>query len=219
MHAPSETELIQFEGWTLRIRRAGAGPVRLLLLIHGWTGDENSMWIFARNLPAGYWTVAPRAPHATKPSGYSWRVPPPDRSDGPGLDDLRSSARAVIDMIDHYGREQGIPDGPLDVIGFSQGAALAATLAMLFPKRIGKTALLSGFVPKGAEAVIKERPLEGKRFFVAHGSMDEMVDIELARKSVRLLEGAGATVTVCEDEVGHKVSAGCLRGLQAFLLG
>jgi predicted esterase len=58
--------------------------------------------------------------------------------------------------------------------------------------------------------------LDLKSFFVAHGSLDEMVNIAYARQSVQLLEAAGAQVTFCEDEVGHKVSAGCLRGLQAF---
>jgi predicted esterase len=79
--------------------------------------------------------------------------------------------------------------------------------------------LLSGFVPRGAESLTSVRPLAGVRVFVAHGSADELVSIEHARQSVGLLEAAGATVTVCEDDVGHKVSAGCARALQAFLLG
>jgi predicted esterase len=31
-----------------------------------------------------------------------------------------------------------------------------------------------------------------------------------------LLESAGADVTFCEDEVGHKVSAHCLHALEDF---
>jgi len=68
----------------------------------------------------------------------------------------------------------------------------------------------------GAETLLSPRLLVGKRFFVAHGSRDEMVNVEFARQSVRLLQAAGAEVTLCEDEVGHKVSAGCLRGLETF---
>jgi predicted esterase len=33
---------------------------------------------------------------------------------------------------------------------------------------------------------------------------------------VSLLENAGAQVSFCEAEVGHKVSADCLRALQSF---
>ena len=218
MHAPSETELVRFKGWTLRVRSTGARPIRLLLLIHGWTGDENSMWVFARKLPSNYWILAPRAPHATKPAGYSWRLPPPERDSGPDLEALRLSAEALISLVDAYSTDQGFQAGTFDVMGFSQGAALAGALTLLFPSRIGKAALLAGFIPKGAETLVSAHRLEGVRIFSAHGSMDEMVDIEMARRAVQLLEAAGAVVTVCEDEVGHRVSAGCLRGLQAFLL-
>jgi phospholipase/carboxylesterase len=210
---------VEFQGWTLRVRPARIKPARLLLLIHGWTGDENSMWVFARALPDDYWVLAPRAPHATRPSGYSWRVPPPDRSDEPNLADLLSSAEALIGMVDGYCRAQGHAGEKLDIVGFSQGAALASVVALMHPERVAKVGLLSGFVPRGAESLASVRPLEGVRFFVAHGSADEMVSIEHARQSFQVLQAAGATVDVCEDEVGHKVSAGCLRGLQAFLLG
>jgi predicted esterase len=44
-----------------------------------------------------------------------------------------------------------------------------------------------------------------------------MVPVDRARASIGLLEQAGAQVTYCEDEVGHKVSAGCLRALKEFL--
>ena len=63
---------------------------------------------------------------------------------------------------------------------------------------------------------MSQRPLEGKSFFVAHGTKDETVTIDRARASIALLEQAGAHVTYCEDEVGHKVSVKCLQGLKNF---
>ena len=60
------------------------------------------------------------------------------------------------------------------------------------------------------------RVLAGKHFFVAHGTQDNLVPVERARESIELLEQAGAQVTFCEAEVGHKVSADCLRGLESF---
>jgi phospholipase/carboxylesterase len=177
------------------------------------------MWIFARAVPDDYWVLAPRAPHAARPSGYSWREPQPHRSDEPNLAELHSSAETLIGVVDGYSGTQGSSGGTFDIVGFSQGAALASVIALLHPKRVTKVGLLSGFVPRGAESLASVRSLEGVRIFVAHGSADELVSIEHARQSVHLLEAAGASVTVCEHEVGHKVSAGCLRGLQAFLLG
>ncbi len=93
---------------------------------------------------------------------------------------------------------------------------MSNVLAFLYPQRVRKTAILAGFVPSGLEELVAGRPLEGKPFFVAHGTKDEMVRIDRARESIALLEQAGANVTYCEDNVGHKVSVNCLRALGAF---
>ena len=106
----------------------------------------------------------------------------------------------------------------VDLMGFSQGGALSNVLAFLYPERIRRTAILAGFVPAGLEALAPKRPLEGRPFFIAHGTKDEMVRIDRARESISILEEAGAKVTYCEDNVGHKVSANCLRALNQFFL-
>jgi phospholipase/carboxylesterase len=71
-------------------------------------------------------------------------------------------------------------------------------------------------MPSGMEEIIAKRPLAGKPMFISHGTQDNMVPIDRARASMSLLEQAGAQVTYCESEVGHKVSADCLRGLELF---
>jgi phospholipase/carboxylesterase len=216
MRAQTDTQLITFQNWTLRVRPASRGTPRLLLLLHGWTGDENSMWVFVRNFPADYWIVAPRAPHASQPSGYSWRPLRARKADRPRLEDLQPAAEALISLADAYAAEGRIDVGQFDVIGFSQGAALTNTLALLYPGRVRRAGVLAGFVPMGSESLVAKRPLNNKPFFLAHGALDEMVQIEYARQSVQILERAGAQVTFCEDQVGHKVSAGCLRALEDF---
>ena len=217
MPEPSNTSLIEFNNWTLRIREASDPSPRLLLLIHGLTGDENSMWVFARNLPSKYWMVAPRAPHPAQPSGYSWRHPFDSSEFGsPTIEQMRPAAEALIRLVDAYSAAAKIDAGTFDVMGFSQGAAMSNVLAFLYPQRIRKVGILAGFVPGGLEDLVAQRPLEGKPFFVTHGTRDEMVPVERARSSIEILEQAGATVTYCEDDVAHKVSASCLRALKDF---
>ena len=212
-----DTDLIQFDDWTLRIRKTTHHAPRVLLLIHGWTGDENSMWVFARDLPTRFWIVAPRAPHTTEPSGYSWRPPHASDFGRPSLEQLRPTAEALVRLIDAYQLSAGIEANVFDVMGFSQGGAMSNLLAFLYPERIRKAGILAGFVPSGLDELVSTRPLEGKPFFVAHGTKDEMVPIDRARSSIEILEQAGAQVTYCEDEVGHKVSLTCLRALKDFL--
>lgn len=215
MQIESNTELIDFEGWTLRVR-VPRSPKRLLLMIHGFTGDENSMWIFARDLPSHYLIVAPRGPHDAETGGYSWRPPHPETFGRPSLEQLQPAAEALIRLVDAYALSAGMDASVFDLMGFSQGAALSNLLAFLHPSRIRKIGILAGFLPSGLENLIPGRPLEGKPFFVAHGTRDELITIDRARASIALLEQAGARVTYCEDGVGHKVSVTCLRALKDF---
>jgi phospholipase/carboxylesterase len=213
----NNSTLVGFNHWTLRIRESSDSSCRLMLMVHGLTGDENSMWVFGRSMPSRYWLVSPRAPYPVESGGYSWR-PPFDSSEfgRPTLDQLRVGAKRLIGMVDEYADSAGIHADTFDVMGFSQGGAMSNVLAFLYPERIRKTAILAGFVPSGLEELAIQRPLEGKPFFVAHGTKDEMVRIDRARQSIAILEQAGAQVTYCEDSVGHKVSANCLRALGAF---
>lgn len=217
MPDPSDTQLIDFNNWTLRVRESSDASPRFLLLVHGLTGDENSLWIFVRSFPSRYWIVAPRAPYTSDLGGYSWRAPFEAEEFGrPTLDQLREGAERLIRLVDEYAASAEIEADIFDVMGFSQGAAMCNVLGFLYPDRIGKTGILAGFVPEGLEELVSDRPLEGKRYFVAHGTKDETIRVDRARASIAILEQAGAEVSYCEDEVGHKVSSTCLRALKEF---
>ena len=217
MPDPNNTSLIQFNSWTLRTRDAETQPARLLLMIHGYTGDENSMWIFARELPKYFWMVAPRAPHPSEMTGFSWRPLQPGTFGRPSLEQLLPAAEALIRLVDEYQAKVGIESPDFDVIGFSQGAAMSNVLAFLYPQRVRRIGILAGFVPGGLEGYVSKKPLEGKSVFVTHGTKDEMIPIDRARSSMEILEEAGARIIYCEDDVGHKVSLNCLRALRKYL--
>jgi len=213
---PIEPKLHTFKDWTFRLKSASSGSVRLFLLLHGWKGDENSMWIFSRNLPEHYTFLAPRGLYADPGGGYSWRKIVPGTWGFPSLDNLRPAADALIQFVDEWSILTGIDASRVTVAGFSQGAALTYTLALLYPERIHTFAALSGFLPNGAQFLLEARSLAGKRVFVAHGRADDMVPVERAREAVRMLEVSGVDVDYCESDAGHKVSRDCVRGVEAF---
>ncbi len=223
MLAATNTELIEFNNWTLRIRSSQSESPRLLVLIHGWTGDENSMWVFTRGLSSHYWMMAPRAPHIADTNGFSWRPPQPLTDGWPSLEMYLPAAEALIGLIDEYSASvthRGlcqVDARQFDVMGFSQGAVMTNLVGMLYPHRVRKMGVLAGFVPSGLEDLVAKKPLAGKNIFVAHGTLDQLVPIDRARASIEVLEQAGAQVTYCEDEVGHKLSANCLRALESYL--
>jgi phospholipase/carboxylesterase len=205
---------ISIENWVLRYYRPdGLGPFPVFLMLHGWTGNENSMWVFSSRLPKNALVLAPRGLYQTKSSGYSWH--PELSKPWPWVSDFQPAVEKLFSLISNA----NFPDGDfsnLHIIGFSQGAALAYTMAMFQPERIASLAGLSGFLPDGAAAWLGPDRLKGLPVFIAHGIEDELVPVERARVSVELIEKAGTTVTYCEDNVGHKLSAKCFRGLEAF---
>jgi len=209
----NEIDTISLGGWTLRLRAPqGPGLSPLFVLLHGWTGDENSMWIFASRLPQNCWMVAPRGPYPTPMGGYAWY---PHRSSWPELEDFRSAVESLSGLLTSE-NFPGADWGALHLLGFSQGAALACAYALLNPGQVASVAGLSGFVPEEAAALAADGRLNGLPVFLAHGTQDSMVPVALARKSAALLEQAGARVTYCEDDVGHKLSANCFRALAQF---
>ena len=208
-------EYISLGDWSLRCHRPqGEGPFPLALLLHGWTGDENSMWIFTSRFPKDWMWLAPRAQHETILGGYSWQA---NRTHTwPSIDDLSSSAEQLAALI-QTGNFPEADFSRMSVVGFSQGAALGYTLALLQPKRVYKLAGLAGFMPDSVDGKLTGKPLNGMPVFVAHGTLDEIVPIQKGRQAVDVLESYGANVTYCEDTVGHKLSANCFRGLDTFL--
>ncbi|MBM3124107.1 MAG: hypothetical protein FJZ87_03425 [Chloroflexi bacterium] len=212
-----DSEVVAFNEWVMRVRPCAMDHPRLLVLIHGWTGDENSMWVFTGGFPATSWIMAPRAPHSSGQGGYSWRPADPETFGRPSVETLKPAALRLMQLIDQYSSSIGLNADAVDLVGFSQGAALVNLLGMLYPQRVRKMGVLAGFVPSGYEEFLEQRPLAGKKIFVAHGTQDKLVPLERARASIEILEIAGAQVSYCVDQVGHKVSANCLRALEKYL--
>jgi phospholipase/carboxylesterase len=157
--------------------------------------------------------VAPRGLYPVPGGGYGWHAHKPGA--WPWLDDFQPAIDGLFGLL----TPENFPEADLSsfsLAGFSQGAAISSAIALQHPRRVDLLAGLSGFLPQGAEALARNRPLNEKPVFIAHGSQDELVPVWRARQAVEVLEAAGAKVSYCEDDVGHKLSASCFRGLEEF---
>jgi phospholipase/carboxylesterase len=208
------TNIVKIQDWVIRQRLPdGEGPHRLILLLHGWTGDENSMWIFTTRLSTNYLVLSPRGISKTPLGGYGW-----EENGGKGWSAALDFQKSIDSLLDLAGSINlpGVLTEEFDVMGFSQGAALAYAMLLQHPGRIRKLAGLSGFMPAGLGDEVAAENLDRKKLFVAHGRKDEMVPLEKARDVVRELKDAGAEVIYCEEDVGHKLSAGCFRAMDDY---
>lgn len=210
----ANVSLMQINDWVFRVRTPeGDGPFPVTIMLHGLTGDENSMWVFSSRLPERTLLIAPRGLYPSPSGGYSWVSTATQTRQ-----DVNEYFQA-IEQLSGALIPANFPQADftkLNFVGFSQGAALALMFLLMAPGRVNLAAALSGYLPAGAAAFTGSNTLAGKHVFLAHGTKDNQIPVEMARQAVDLLEGAGARVIYCEDEIGHKLSASCFKGLEAF---
>jgi phospholipase/carboxylesterase len=211
----TDTTLHHFQDWVLRARSPqGINSAPLTVLLHGWTGDENVMWVFAGKIPRGGWVISPRGIVAAEPGGYGW-IANRQGVETP-IEDFFTACDSLDHLIDAWIAAQNLPSIPVNLVGFSQGAALAAAYSLVHPAKVGKLALLAGFLPTHAQRYLDSQPLRGKQVYVAHGSRDETVPLRYAENAVEGLHRAGAQVDYCVSDVGHKLGAECMNRLGGF---
>ena len=215
---PHSVQQLEIGNILLRARLpGGVGPHPVFLLLHGWTGDETSMWIFAARLPANALLVAPRGLYDSPLGGYSWY--PRQEHTWPDVHDFTPAISALVGLLSSAEFSSHFPQGDISqlrLLGFSQGAALAYSFALCQALPLRALAALSGFTPDGAAKLADGRPLDSLPVFIAHGERDQLVPIARARQSVEILRQAGAVVSYCEHDAGHKLNAACFRSLQIF---
>jgi phospholipase/carboxylesterase len=199
-----------------RIRRPDDPAERGVILLHGLGGDENVMWVFGGVLPPAWAAVAPRAAFPATDGGWSWTQTGKEHL--ASVDELGESVGRVRGLLESLQAGLGVPQDGWVWVGFSQGAGLAFAAACAPGVRPRAVVSLAGFVPDGFEARAGAR-LAGLPVYWGHGTKDDQVPVERARRDVSRLREAGLDVTYCEADVGHKLGADCLRGLKEWFSG
>lgn len=191
----------------------GPGPYPTGVLIHGRYGNEEVMWVFRRVIPRPWLIVTPRAIVAERNGSFSWLPQPLD--DWPSLPDFDQAVRALTHFLVALPRLYNADPDRLYLMGFSQGAAVAITTALHQPELIRGIASLVGFAPQVEPGDIAGR-LAGKPVFMAAGTEDQRVPIDLARGSAAVLRHAGSALQYHEYPSEHKLPPEGLKDLQAW---
>lgn len=215
----NEVERVRLDDWILKVRKpTGVPNPQVVLLLHGWTGDEDSMWVFGSKLPESYLLIAPKAPHPSihaEYGGYSWSSE--KRGEWPSMEDFKPSIEALRGLIKELSSLYQGDFEHLNLVGFSQGAALCYSFALHHAEQVKRVAALSGFFPEGGDALLNGNRLAGMPVFIGHGTHDDIVPVAMAYAAREAMEAAGANVSFCETEVGHKLGADCFKAFQAFM--
>jgi phospholipase/carboxylesterase len=130
----------------------------------------------------------------------------------PPVDELISA------FLDEIVESTGAEPGRIVLGGFSQGGGMTLRIGLPRPETFAGLAVLSGFFRDHDEV---SRMLPEKRnqpIFVAHGTLDQVVDIERGgRQTKAYLEAAGYAPLYKEYPMAHEIPPSVVRDLSAWL--
>lgn len=191
-----------------------ANPAPVVVMVHGWGGDESVMWLFKQTLPPGIAAITPRAPLSLNSKGFIWF----EETDlTPAPDSLEAAVNTLEHFLDSLPRLYPIDPTRLVLIGFSQGAFMCNAFVVSHPDKMLGVASLVGAMPPIPEDVGHSSLLAGVPVFVAHGTRDDTIPVRAAQQTRDAYAELGADVTYGEYPMAHKMNSQAMKDLKAWL--
>lgn len=193
----------------------------VIILLHGFGSDENDLFAFADILPDSYHIISLKAPIPMKPYGNAWYNIYFDNTDGKfsDTDQAIASRELIAKCIDEIVEKYKAAKDNVTLIGFSQGTILSFAVALSYPEKIKNIIGLSGYIN---EDILKEGFAEnnfnGLEVYTSHGTADQVIPIDWARKTKPFLEKLNIPCAYSEFPVGHGVAPQNLNELKEWLL-
>ena len=181
----------------------------LLLLLHGYGSNEADLFSFAEELPENYYIISARAPYDMQYGSYAWYAInfDADQNKFSDNDQAKESRDLIAKFIDELIQAYPIDAQNVSLIGFSQGSILSYAVALSYPEKVQKVVAMSGYLNLDivAEDYLKNN-FNNLKIFASHGTVDQVIPIDWARKTPAILENLGIEVTYKEYPIGHGVA-------------
>ncbi|WP_348813483.1 alpha/beta hydrolase [Flavobacterium maritimum] len=181
----------------------------LLLLLHGYGSNEADLFSFASELPDEYYIISARAPYDLQYGSYAWYAINFDADQNKFSDheQAKISRDLIAQFIDELIETYPIDTDDITLLGFSQGSILSYAVALSHPEKIKRVIALSGYV---SEPILEENyrnnDFSNLGIFASHGTVDQVIPVEWARKTKPFLDNLGIESTYKEYPVGHGVA-------------
>ena len=181
----------------------------LLLLLHGYGSNEADLFSFAEELPENYYIISARAPYDMQYGSYAWYAINFDADQNKFSDNEQAkiSRDLIAKFIDELIQTYPIDSDNVSLIGFSQGSILSYAVALSYPEKVQKVVAMSGYlnIEIAADDYLKNT-FSNLKIFASHGTVDQVIPVEWARKTPAILENLGIALTYKEYPVGHGVA-------------
>lgn len=186
--------------------RAGEGRPPLVVLLHGVGSNESDLFGLEGAFAPEYRVVSARAPLVLGPRSFSW-FPVQFTPTGPVIDPAAAEASRVrLGEFVAWCVGQGADPDRVVLVGFSQGAIMAASLGLTQPTLVAGAVLMSGRILPEVLPDAVRRPPRHARYLVVHGTEDDRLPLFHGQASVRTLADLGLAPEYREFAMGHTVT-------------
>ncbi len=134
--------------------------------------------------------------------------------DSKGIDQSSASIELLIDKE----MAKGIASENILLAGFSQGGVIALHTGLRFAQKLSGILALSTYLPT-LKQIETELALENQSIpiFMAHGSMDPVVDIQMAKQAFNGLQALNYPIRWQEYPMQHSVCSEEVRDISDFI--
>lgn len=181
----------------------------LLLLLHGYGSNDADLFSFATELPDEYYVVAARAPYNLQYGSYAWYAINFDADENKfsDINQAKQSRDLIVTFIDELVQNYPIDPNNITLVGFSQGSILSYAIALSYPQKVQRVVAMSGYVNADMAAENHaENDFSKLRIFASHGTVDQVIPIDWARKVKPFLDKLNIKNVYKEYPVGHGVA-------------
>ena len=187
--------------------KKGTGKSPLLLLLHGYGSDENDLFSFSSELPDDLFIISVRAPIPMQPYGNAWYAITIDQ-EGVKTSDNEGAIKSrdlIARFIDEAVTAYDLDPFTVSLLGFSQGTILSYAVTLTYPEKVKNVIGLSGYINADIIDLKSAAAYAHLNIYNSHGTVDQVIPIEAARKTPGYLEKLGIQASLNEFPVGHGV--------------
>ena len=185
------------------------GKAPVLFMLHGYGSNEDDLFSFTNELPEELCIISIRAPHPLMPSSFAWYAINFDADANKWTDkeQAKVSLNSIVHFIDQAVEQYDLDAQNVTLLGFSQGAILSYALALSYPEKVKNVIALSGYIEE--DIIVpgyKSNSFTNLSFYCSHGSVDQVIPVQWARKTPPILKALAIEHVFEEFPVGHGVA-------------
>ena len=196
--------------------RSSADKHPTVIMLHGRGADEEDLLGLSPHLDDRLLIISARAPYPFSfGGGYTWFDIDETGIPEPGM--FQSSYDRLISFTEDVLKNYPVDEQRMFLLGFSMGTMMSYVLALTEPHLFRGVIANSGYVPEQTGLVLKWKELSKVDFFIAHGTFDPAIPVDLARRTRDLFQSSNASVTYREYPMGHEISPESLSDIARWL--